>query len=181
MGLLKIIRDPAAAARRLRRWRPSALGCGLLLGPLVTAAIVLTAGALIARADADQSSFVQQHGLPGTAIVQSVDENPICGRVDCSYAALIEATLDPPVRGVSDTTIHYPGYSDLIAGQTVSVLVDPGQPGYAELPGSLDAHSLLWILLAILAVPCDALTLLDAGALVWLLRRGRRRRAAIAG
>jgi hypothetical protein len=181
MGLASIMQNPRAAARRLRAWRPTALGCGLALGPLICAAIVLTAGVLIARAAANQSSFVQQHGLAGTATVQWVDENQVCGRASCSYAATIGAALDPPVRGADSTIIHYPGYSDLVVGQTVPVLVDPGQLGYAELPGSLYAHSVLWILLAVLAVPCDALTLLDAGALVWLLRRSRRGRTAATG
>jgi hypothetical protein len=134
MGLVSIMQNPRAAARGLRAWRPTALGCGLELGPLICAAIVLTAGVFIARAAANQSSFVQRHGLAATATVQWVDENPVCGRATCSYAATLGGTLDPTVRGIASTIIHYPGYSDLVVGQTISVLVDPDQLGYAELP-----------------------------------------------
>ncbi|HUB42405.1 MAG TPA: hypothetical protein VMA72_26430 [Streptosporangiaceae bacterium] len=50
------------------------------------------------------------------------------------YSALVTVTLAPPLDGHSTTLVHDPHGSSLVAGEGLEILVDPQQPGYAELP-----------------------------------------------
>jgi hypothetical protein len=67
------------------------------------------------------------------------------------YTADIEVALSPPVLGRSSTVVRYPGQYEALAGMPLSVLVDPHDPGYAELPGSPDTKDSDWIVLAVFA------------------------------
>jgi hypothetical protein len=61
------------------------------------------------------------------------------------YSALITVTLAPPVGGHSTTIVHDPRGSNLIRGEGLQILVDPQQPGYAELPGQPFVQNWEWI------------------------------------
>jgi hypothetical protein len=76
-------------------------------------------------------------------LASSVHES--CGRSSCTHRSLITAVLTPPFEGVSETTIHYPGSFSPPAGERLSVLLDPSEPGYSELPGYRYTSNLVWI------------------------------------
>jgi hypothetical protein len=58
------------------------------------------------------------------------------GRHSTSYFAKVTVTLQTPVSGHASTVVNIPGNVSYVPGQVISVLVDPADPGYAELPGS---------------------------------------------
>ena len=87
--------------------------------------------------------------------------------------------LAEPFQGNSTTVVHYPAFSDLDPGQVVHVLVDPRQPGYAELPGSPDTKTSQWVGLIFGCLLFGALALWSAWELLKLLRRRRQHRDAL--
>lgn len=101
------------------------------------------------RSESAQSAYTQAHGVSRQATVISVTNfqhhsSSQNGNGTIWYTAQITASVNPPVDGQSQTTVHVPhqvGYAD---GQTLSVLVDPRAAGYAELPGQPDITAKDW-------------------------------------
>ena len=99
-----------------------------------------------------------------------------CGRYSCSYTAEITVRLPEPYHGTTTTTVHYPAYSNLFAGDRIQVLIDPKQPDYAELAGSPDTKSSQWVGLICGCLLFAGLTVISALDLWRLLRRRRQHR-----
>jgi hypothetical protein len=157
--------------RRRRRYGP--LGTGLWAVAFFVGGVVSTGLAVTAHQDWKRSSYVQQHGIPAVGTVISVVNHQTCGRYSCSYTSDISTSLAPPVAGTSVTDVHYPYESNLAAGQRFSLLVDPRDPGYAEVPGSEFTSSIKWVLLALFAVFLFALSAQWARSL-WRMTQHRR-------
>jgi hypothetical protein len=60
-----------------------------------------------------------------------------------TYTAQVLVSLADPVDGQARTTVHMPRYDTGRPGSTLTVLVDPDDPGYAELPGSPSTAAVL--------------------------------------
>ena len=163
---------PERPGRRPRR-HYGPVTTGVITGLFAVGTIALVVGAISSYSQGARSGFVQAHGTRASATVQSVDNTEHCSRSGCSYTAAIAVTLSPPVDGAAATTVHYPGYSDLIPNEQVIVLVDPQQPGYAELPGDRFVTSWEWIILAAAAIFVAFLTAVDARAFVRLIAHRR--------
>lgn len=103
--------------------------------------------AYAANASAAQSSYTQSSGVRENATVTNVENDQNCGRGGCSYSADIYVDLPAPVSGQTSTVVNVPDNVSDSDGQTISVLVDPRNPGYAELPGRPDASGsdTIWI------------------------------------
>lgn len=144
------------------------------------AAILLVIGTIVDFGNWQKSRFVQAHGDQRSATVQYVDNIVTHGRYSDSYSADISVALAAPVGRSSTTTVHYPDWSSLSDGDQVTVLVDPDDPGYAELPGHPDATVGSWIALLVLAVIFAPLAFLYWYELI-AGRIQRRRRARTAG
>jgi hypothetical protein len=82
-------------------------------------------------------------------------------------------SLVSPAGGLATTTVRYPGQSSYLTGQSISVLIDPHQPTYAELPGSPDTSSHTWIWCTVAAIVTGLLTVLFAYAYIQLHRHRR--------
>lgn len=68
----------------------------------------------------------------------SNNQETSCGRhggCTTTDSAQVTATLAQPVDGQRSTVVNIPGNVSYTAGQPISILVDPKEPGYAELPG----------------------------------------------
>jgi hypothetical protein len=143
-------REPCRPAPAGRRGPVSSSVCGLLFAGLTIFAIV---DAVNVYRGADLSSYVQAHGARRTATVVSVHETLHISRSSTWYTAELSVTLDRPVAGQTRTTVYYPS-SDPAYGvdRTITVLVDPHRPGYAELPGSPYLTASDWIRAALAAV-----------------------------
>ena len=165
------VRSSPLRVRPRRHYGPVATGVALAL--FAGAAIGFAVGSVSSHSQGVRSAFVQHHGTRASAIVESVDNTQHCSRSSCYYTAAIVVTLSPPVDGVRVTVVQYAGFSDLVAGETVIVLVDPKQPGYAEFPGSRFVTSWEWIIFAGIAVFFACLTVFEARALRKLLAHRR--------
>src|SRR3984885_9207526 len=136
---------PVLTRRRPGTWRiaitPAALMtwiAGLvLLGSAVLLFNILTAG----NADAARSAYTQAHGVRETATVVQVHntaaESCSGGSGGCAdtWSAVVSVRLPQPVGGQAETTVQVPHKVSYQPGGTVTALVDPQSPGYAELPG----------------------------------------------
>ncbi len=175
-----VARRPIRLGRRRRR-RYGPVGSSVILALFVAGLIGVIAGAISSHSQALRSSYVQHHGIPVTATVLSVQNTEHCSsRGGCSYTAAIPVGLPSAVQGASTSVVHYPGYSDLLGGEHVAVLVDPRQLDYAELPGSAFESSWAWLLLVGLAVFLAFLVVVQALSMRRLLAH-RRGHAALAG
>jgi TRAP-type C4-dicarboxylate transport system permease small subunit len=150
---------------RVRRGR--AIATGLTLGIFALFTVLCAITAVLDQSAATRSGYTQSHGVRATATVMVVGEQKKCGAgaEACEYTAEILARLSPPVNGTAGTFIHYPGYSKLDRGQNVTVLVDPKQPTYAEIPGARFATQSRWIVYAILAFVFAVLSVREVLAL----------------
>lgn len=117
--------------------------------PLLAGVILLVLSSVIHASN--QSSYVQQHGVRRTAVIESV-HNTTQGSgqgywtgtgsnrhwvpPNASQSAEVIVRLASPAGGRTQTTVHVPNYEDAAPGTALTVLVDPQDPGYAELPGS---------------------------------------------
>lgn len=122
---------------RRRRNSPTSLLIGgiLLLGFGIGFAVV----AVGAHAAASKSSYTQSNGIQDSATVDNVSNYSSSGRGGTTYWASIAATLERPVDGQWTTVVNIPNNVSYHTGQAISILVDPADPGYAELPGQPDA------------------------------------------
>ena len=131
------------------------------------------------RSQAARSSFVQAHGVRREAVILSVDniaQKNGSGSVK-TYVAEVLVRLADPVDGQTQTTVHVPNRETEGPGGTLTLLVDPDDPGYAELPGSPYTPGVLVTIL--LAVGAFLIVVAAAGsALIARSRRRSRHRAA---
>lgn len=107
------------------------------------------------RSSAALSSFVQAHGVRREAVILSVDNiahksTTTTGSgssnhtvTSTTYTAEVLVSLADPVGGQARTTVNVPRYETNGPGDTLTVLVDPNAPGYAELPGSPSTPAVL--------------------------------------
>jgi hypothetical protein len=128
------------------------------------------------------SSHVQHAGVPRTGRIISVQNVEHQGpRSGPWYSALITVTLAPPVDGHSTTTVHDPQASNLIAGEGLQILVDPQEPGYAELPGHPFVPSWLWIIPATGSLAFCLIGLLPTATMIVRMVGRHRRRGNLLG
>jgi hypothetical protein len=117
------------ARSRSRRQNPKALFFICLAFCIAWFAALMIVSTVLAGT-ANKSSYTQAHGLSRDGTVTSVHDYD--GR-DASTD--LGVRLAEPVGGQPATTAHVRGISSLKADAAVRVLVDPQDPGYAELPG----------------------------------------------
>ena len=146
------------ASTRAAHYGPVSTAIGLLL--FGGGAIALAATSISDHAQGQRSAYVQKHGTLREGVATGVLNTQHCGRYSCSYTAAVDVTVSPPVGGVQSTVAHYNGSADVITGEHLQVLVDPKQPGYAELPGSPFKGAHTWITSALMAIFCAAITAL---------------------
>ena len=169
----------APLARRRRGGPVSTVIFGVIL---VAATVGLFVFSFHVRSLGARSGYTQAHGAAQQATVVSVRVSQ--QQVDTAnnhtstpdITSMIIATLSQPVGGQSQTTVYVPQLVSYKAGDPINVLVDPQQPGYAELPGTPDVTSSDSTAFLIAAIVVAALTVLFF-LRVTLGARGRRRSA----
>ncbi|MGH3164509.1 MAG: hypothetical protein ACRDN0_01275 [Trebonia sp.] len=121
------------ARPRRRRYGPtSTIVFGAIFAVIGIVMIPLT---FSSHAQADKSGYTQSNGVADNAMVTNVDNEKSCGRSSCTYYAYVTVTLSQPIDGAATATVNIPQNVSYNSGQVISVLVDPKDPGYAELPG----------------------------------------------
>jgi hypothetical protein len=121
------------------------------------------------RRDAARSAYTQAHGVRRAARVISEDTGT--GKNPTSALAV---RLTRPVNGHDTTTAHIQGAPAYSPGAPVTVVVDPQDPGYAELPGDPYTSDQQWLLFLGIALAAILTIPFIAGSEV--LRQLRRRR-----
>jgi hypothetical protein len=119
---------------RRRRYGPvSTLTSAIVFLGIGIAAACL---AVSTHSEVDRSNNTQASGIADTATVRSVANYQSTGRHSTTYYAQVAVTLQAPVSGQASTVVNIPNNVSYTRGQVISILVDPADPGYAELPGS---------------------------------------------
>lgn len=143
------------------------------------------------RSSAARSSFVQAHGLPREAAIMRVDNIAHTSTTTTgtgssrhtvtrtTYTAEVLASLADPVDGQARTTVHVPGYETKGPGDTLIVLVDPDDPGYAELPGSPSTPAALPTIFLTVGGVLAAVAITVGALIARSWRRARRRASAL--
>jgi hypothetical protein len=173
--------DPRPASRvraliyRRPRYGPVSAGVTTALFGLV--AIALAVGTILYHSQSDRSSLVQHHGVRATAIVFLVANHVGCTRRICNDTAAILARYSPPLEGSVGTIVHYPAASRLVPGDHITVLADPNDPGYAELPGAAFERPDSWVILGIVTILFASLAVFEGRAWRPLLAHRRAVRA----
>jgi hypothetical protein len=127
--------EPLSEAVVLR----AAMFIGLLFAMLITLAVsvvILVSG----FASAGKSAYTQAHGVPRAATVTSVT----LGGSKASTED-VDVSLASPVDGQQSVTVLVPSRQSFPVGARVQVLIDPQDPGYAEMAGQqFKTDSVAW-------------------------------------
>ncbi len=134
----------------------------------------MSVGAVVTHGEGIRSSRVQHQGIRRTATIIAAQNHYHSSRGGGYYTADITVTFSPPVQGQTITVVRFPGRFDAFPGQTQTILIDPKNAGYAEIPGSPSTQSWTWILLLVFAV---LFGVLDALLIREFLKLRRHRRS----
>jgi hypothetical protein len=148
----RLHRSTPASSRTPRGRRNSPVAAAVLSAFFALATVLTIVAAFRLHAEADLSGYVQAHGLPRGAAVTSVRNIQHHSKSSTWYTAQVTATVSAPVTEQAVTTVYVPGSVSFVPGQTIAVLVDPGKPSYAELPGWRYVDSSQWIIATVVAV-----------------------------
>jgi hypothetical protein len=161
----------ALGSRSGRRYAPATTSGTVALALVILAALV--ALTVFSERDAARSAFVQSHGVPDTGTISSVNDIYHYSKHGGYYTAQIYVALKRPVNGVATTVVGYPAQWPGSDSGGVTVLVDPNNASYAEIPGYPATSRSDWLIL----VAIDAVVLIIfVIASMSRLRYGRHRR-----
>ena len=124
----------------------------------------------------------QAHGIRHTAVILSVDNiaNTSSSGFNkpqrTTWTAEVVARLTGPGSGQGQTVVHVPYFDSDAPGTALTVLVDPGDPGYAELPGVPAHTAVLPTVFLIVGSLLVVIGLIGAGVVVRFWVRSVRRR-----
>jgi hypothetical protein len=118
--------------------------------------------------EGEHSAYVQARGVRDTGTVLTISTT-----TDDNGASDTQAVvrLHTPVGGQDVTTANLSNVTNAGEGSTVTVLVDPQDPGYAEFPGKPDVSRTGWIGFAVAALLLD---IPGIWYVIWAVRRRRR-------
>jgi hypothetical protein len=137
-----------------RRRRRKGSYAGPVLGTLFMVVIPFVASVrafllvVPSHAQGERSAYVQAHGVRQAGTVLNVT-NTVVDNDNGTTVAQVVVRLRVPVGGQDVTTASVPSEVTTPDGGTVTVLVDPQDPGYAEYPGMPYSAPNDWLILAI--------------------------------
>jgi len=132
------------AGGRRRAHAPASLaGAALITTAMACFGLVAT---LQAHSGAQRSSYTQSHGVTETAVADNVENIAShTSKGAYSYTNQITITVQRPAVGDGSATVYGNGQTSVQSGDTLTVLVDPKQPSYAEMPGAPYYTTRSWI------------------------------------
>ena len=168
------------------RLRGYAAGLVAMLIVLFIGAVFITLS-LALRLPAARSSFVQAHGIRREAVILNVDNIAHTSTTttgsgssrhtvtSITYTAEVLASLADPVGGQARTTVRVPRYETDGPGDTLTVLVDPRDPGYAELPGSPSIPAVLPAIFLVVGAVLAVVAITGSALIARFWHRSHRR------
>jgi hypothetical protein len=144
---------------------------------IIGAGVLLTVIAFQLHSQAALSAYTQQHGLARHATVEGVHPVSHDTSHDSWTTYDYDVALAVPAGPASRTVAHDPtrDFQRFSQGDKISVLVDPRQPGYAELPG-IPVESSWWFI-----VPSALAAIFLLPAVLIAIEEIRHRRPRSAG
>lgn len=135
-------------------------------------ALIMFISTIRCYSDVQRSDLTQHHGIAVASRVLSVNNefHNYAKGGGGYYTATAILALDPPIKGHSTTMAHFAGRLDINPGLGIAALVDPNDPGYAELPGHPFKTTQNWVVFMVI-------TLLFAGWFAYVARTWRRMEA----
>jgi hypothetical protein len=152
---------------------PGSVGFQALLFVGVT--VFLLIATLNAYSGAQRSSYTQAHGVSESAVasnVQIITNRSSHGHV--SYTSDITVAIQHPTVGDGTATVYSQGATSIMQGSTFTVLVDPRQPSYAEIPGAPYDTTSGWILSLLFTIVIGIVAGLVSRRAVLMILRHRR-------
>jgi hypothetical protein len=114
--------------------------------------ILLVFVTFFSHAQAAESSYTQANGIRENATVTHVDTEQSHSQYGGYAATYLTVTLPTPVSGRTSTVVNLSRIANYTDGQVVAVLVNPRDPGYAELPGQPNAVGFQTVAAGLVAV-----------------------------
>jgi hypothetical protein len=183
------LRGSIAGISRGRRLSGRAAGLIAMLIVLFIGVVFIIVS-LALRSPAARSSFVQAHGVRREAVILNVDNIAHTSTTttgsgsgqhtvtSTTYTAEVLVRLADPVGGQARTLVHVPRYETEGPGGAVTVLVDPDDPGYAELPGSPSTPAVLPAIFLAVGVFLAVVSVAGSALIARSWRRSSRARDA---
>jgi uncharacterized protein DUF3592 len=137
--------------------------------------IFLLVGTLNSYSGSQRSSYTQAHGVSETVVagnVQNIRHTGSHGSV--SYTYQITVTSEHPAVGDGNATVYGDGTTAVQPGQTITVLVDPRQTDYAEIPGAPFSTTSDWVVSLLFTIIFGIMAILITRKAVLMLLRHRR-------
>jgi hypothetical protein len=178
-GRLQLMGQGSGSGRRGLH-APGAVAFQALLFLGIT--IFLLVSTLQSYTGAQRSSYTQAHGVRESAVadnVQVITTRTSHGSVghshsSVSYTSEITVTIQHPTVGDGSATVYIQGDTSITQGSTFTVLIDPRQPSYAEIPGSPYDTTTGWVLSLLFTIVFGiAVALISRQAVLMLLRHRR--------
>jgi hypothetical protein len=155
-GRLRVVGETSGSGRRRVHTPGAAVGVALITTAMACIGLV---GIFAGYSGAQRSSYTQSHGVSETAVadnVQNIASHSSHGGT--TYTSQITVTIQHPAVGDGSATVYGNGRTSVQPGDTLTVLVDPKQPSYAEFPGVPYDTTSSWVLALVftLVVGCIA-------------------------
>jgi len=160
------------AGRRRSAHAPVVFAVQALVGIGITIFCLFTT--LSAHADADRSAYTQQHGVSETAVADNVQNIASATKHGTTYTNQITVTVRHPKIGTGSATVYGQGMTSVQQGDTVTVLIDPRQPAYAEIPGAPFTTTSGWVMSLIITIVFGLVSILVTRVAVVMILRHRR-------
>jgi hypothetical protein len=132
-------------------------------------------GTVQAHSGAERSAYTQSHGVRETAVADNVQNIASTSRHGgTTYTSQITVTVQHPAVGNGSATVYGQGQTSVQAGDTLTVLLDPKQPDYAEIPGSPYYTTFSWVKGLLLTIATGIAAIVVSRKAVIMLLRHRR-------
>jgi len=166
--------------QRDRHWARRTLPRAVLIGLLIVT-LWLVPSAVSAYRAQQQSDRVQSHGVRTNGYVRAIHNDTHSylsggrwGGFRRSSWSRSMITVQLPQN--ADTTVYSPQRSTLSAGAQITVLLDPDDPSYAELPGQPLERGNGWVVVVIMAAMVVAADIVIVALLIRAVTRRRPQR-----
>jgi hypothetical protein len=137
--------------------------------------VFMVVGTIQTYSGAERSSYTQAHGVSETAVADSVQNIAShSSHGGTTYTNQITITVQQPEAGDGSATVYGQGMTPVQPGDTLTVLVDPKQPSYAEIPGQPYHTTSQWIEFMLFTIVFGLVTAALCRRAVLMLRRHRR-------
>jgi hypothetical protein len=141
---------------------------------LVGVTLIMVFVTLHVHSEAQRSAYTQAHGVSETATADDVQTFTTHNKGNTTYTYQIDVTIAHPTVGDGSATVYGQGITSVQQGDTLTVLVDPRQPSYAEIPGAPYTTTSKWVGSMVVTIVFGIVAVFMSRTAVLMLLRHRR-------